>query len=75
MKTNYSTQNIYEAAFLLTKGFNVAGKESTGNKVNMLFEDSPDLQKEILNFYNGGKIQAKALFDSYRTLKDYIFKR
>jgi len=75
MENSYETQNLYEAAYLLSKECPLAGKKEDGHKVTLLFQDTPRLQEEVLNFYNKGMAEAKKLFDSYRTLKDYVFKR
>ena len=71
----YRTQSLYEAAFLVARGFRLAGKERSGSKVTLLFEPHPDLEATVLNFYNGGLVEGKALVDAYRTLKDFIFER
>lgn len=70
----YATQNLYEGAYLLCKGFKLAGKRREGAKVIVLFSGE-GAREEALKFYNGGKVGAKALTDAYRTLKDYIFER
>ncbi len=70
----YSSQNLYEGAYLLCRGFKLAGKKQNGQKVLVLFEGD-HVQQEALKFYNGGKVEAKALTDAYRTLKDYVFER
>lgn len=75
MENHFKTQSLYEASYLLAKGFSLAGKEKTGDKVTILFDASSKLVEESLRFYNGGKIEAKAMFDAYRTLKDYVFER
>ena len=75
MEENYETQSLYEAAYLLTKGCSLAGKRSDGQKVTLMFSGHSKVQMEVLNFYNNGKVEAKRLFDCYRTLKDYIFQK
>jgi hypothetical protein len=70
----YSSQNLYEGAFLLCRGFKLAGKQMDGQKVTLVFEGK-DVQKEALSFYNGAKVEAKALTDAYRSLKDFVFRR
>ena len=70
---HYSTQNLYEGAFCLCQGFKLAGKERRGNKVLVFFEGE-NVKNEALKFYNGARVEAKALTDAYRTLKDYIFE-
>jgi len=69
-----SLQNLYEGAYLLTRGFKLVGKQRQSNKVTITFEGI-NVQQEALKFYNGAKVDAKAYADSYRTLKDYIFER
>lgn len=76
MENYYKVQSLYEASYLLVKGFSLTGKEDAGNKITLLFKDSPELRQEVLKFYNGGGIiEAKEVFDSYRSLKDYVFQR
>jgi len=70
----YSTQNLYESAYLLSRGFKLAGKSREGMKVSVIFM-GVGVREEALKFYNGGKVEAKALTDAYRTLKDYVFER
>ena len=70
----YGTQSLYEAAYLMAKGFNLAGKESTGNKVTVFLKKTPEINDEVMKFYNGGKIEAKKFCDQYRTLKDASLK-
>lgn len=70
----YGTQNLYEGAFCLCRGFKLAGKKRNGNKVTILFEGE-GVREEALKFYNGAKVEAKALMDAYRTLKDFVFER
>lgn len=74
MSKNYSTQNIYEAAYLLSKGFKLIGKEKQSRKFSLLFEGE-EAGKEATSFYNGALVKAKVYSDAYRTLKDYIFER
>ena len=69
----YRTQNLYEASFLAYRGFNFTGKERNGNKVSLIFPQSQELTQTIAEFYAGGTVKAKELFDWYRTLKDYVF--
>lgn len=70
----YETQNLYEGAFCLSKGFKLAGKKRLGNKVSIIFQGK-NVCEEALGFYNGAKVEAKALTDAYRTLKDYVFEK
>ncbi|HOW60062.1 MAG TPA: DUF5659 domain-containing protein [Candidatus Omnitrophota bacterium] len=72
----YAVQNLYEAAYLMARGFSIVSKHTNGVKTSLLFESTPKLQEEVLAFYNGnGRASAKALFDSYRTAKDLAILR
>lgn len=71
----YRTQSLYEAAYLLAKGFKLSGQERSSNKSTLLFKDSPKLQVAVMAFYNRGTIEAKRYTDAYRTLKDFVFTR
>lgn len=73
---SYQTQNLYEASYLLAKGFKLVAKDARGQKTTLHFEDSPDLKKALMDFYNGdGVVYAKAFVESYRSLKDMVFQR
>ena len=74
LENSYATQNLYEAAFLLCKGFNLAGKRREGSKVIVMFQGA-EASTAALKYYNGAKVEAKAFTDAYRTLKDYVFER
>lgn len=74
MSKDYSTQNLYEAAYLLAKGFELAGKQKQTFKTLLVFKGA-GVSEEATHFYNGALIKAKAYSDAYRTLKDYIFER
>lgn len=69
-----STQNLYEGSFLFCRGFKLAGKKRDGAKVTLYFSGK-NVREESLKYYNGGKVEAKAYSDSYRSLKDFIFER
>ena len=75
MESHYRTQSLYEASFLMARGFPLAGKEKTGSKITLLFKDGKEIREEALEFYNGTEVEAKAVFDAYRSLKDYVFEK
>ena len=69
----YRTQNLYEASFLACRGFNFTHKEKSGSKVTLVFPNSQELVQAVAEFYAGGTVRAKDLFNWYRDLKDYVF--
>ena len=70
----YATENLYEAAYLLSRGFRLVGKRREGNKFVVLIEGQ-NVQEESLDYYHNAPSGSKTLFDSYRCLKDFIFQR
>jgi hypothetical protein len=69
----YRTSNLYEAAYLLCKGYALAGKERVGKRTAVLFQAANGLQQGALDYYAGATVEARMLADKYRALKDFIF--
>ncbi len=69
----YRTENLYEASFLACRGFQFSGKEYSGSKASLIYQNSEQLQKSVIDFYAGGLVSAKEFCDWYRNLKDYCF--
>ena len=70
----YGTESLYEASFCLSKGHKLAGKEKQGDKY-VVYLEGKDPHLAVMDYYNGGKVEARKLFDAYRSLKDYVFQR
>lgn len=72
----YSTSDIYEAAFLLSKGLKRKGKEDNDGRTNIIFHDRKKCEELSLEFFDGKEhnICAKDYADSYRIIKKYIFQ-
>ncbi len=74
--TAHRTQSLYEASYLLARGFRLAATDHEGQKTTLVFADTPELRQAILDFYNGdGMVKAKPFVESYRSLKDMVFQR
>ena len=69
----YRTSNLYEAAYLLCRGYVLTGKERTGKRTAVLFPLQDGIQQAALDYYAGATAEARMLADKYRALKDYIF--
>jgi len=69
----YATQSLYQAAYCLTKGIRLVGKERTGKKMTVYLEGK-DSHLVAMEFYGKTRVDAKTLFDCYRTLKDFVFQ-
>jgi len=75
MDDTFQTQSLWESAYLIAKGFNLAGKDTSGQKVTVLFKRELNIEEEVVKFYNGARVEAKKFSDAYRTIKDYVFTR
>lgn len=75
MNNTLQTQSLWESAYLISKGFDLAGKDTSGQKVTILFKREPNIEEEVVKFYNGARIEAKKFSDAYRTIKDFVFTR
>ena len=74
----YKTNNIYESSFLVALGFQFNGSEETnGNNryVDVIFKDSPELQKAVLDFNNNAPVPILTFINSYKRVKETIFRR
>jgi hypothetical protein len=70
----YATSSIYEAAYLLAKGFTCLKIENSGTAYKkIVFENSPEAQKAIAAFYSNGKVPVLTFVNAYRRLKGEIF--
>ena len=69
------TKNLFEASFLLAKGFPLTEKEESGGKVAFFFEGE-GVSEASLQYYNRkALIDPKAFVDCLRDLKESIFER
>ena len=57
IKQSYKTSDIYIAALLRTAGLKFLGVTKNGVRGVFEFEDSPDREKLILDFFNGEVVQ------------------
>lgn len=71
---SFSTQNLFQAAYCLAQGFKVKGTRRENLRVAVILEGQ-NIQQEALKYYNGGKVEALAYSNAYRTLKDMVFER
>ena len=69
----YRTSNLYEASYLLCRGYGLAGKEKVGKRTAVLFLAKNGLRQATLDYYAGAMVEARQFADRYRALKDYIF--
>lgn len=71
-QTEHRTSNLYEAAFLLSKGFKLTGKERAGAKTILCFVGE-GIDSAVLSFYDEGQVNARLYSEAYKKLKDFIF--
>ncbi|MBI4227710.1 MAG: hypothetical protein HY600_05530 [Candidatus Omnitrophica bacterium] len=69
----YRTTNLYEAAYLLTRSFRLAGKAWAGARMAVCFAPDERLEQAVMDYYAGGMVRARELAAQYRSVKDYVF--
>lgn len=69
---SHKTSNLYEAAYLLAKGFKIIGKEHAGSKA-ILILDGDGIDDAVLKFYDDGLVKARLYSENFKKIKDYIF--
>ena len=70
---SFSTGDIYIAALLKTAGLNFIGITKDGTRGIFRFDDSPEREKLILDFYNGRAVQnVKAYVDHWMNFKKLV---
>lgn len=72
-EATYRTSNLYEATFLVCRGYAPAGKERVGKRTAVLFALDNGVQQAALDYYAGATVEARKFADKYRALKDFIF--
>jgi len=74
--TQYSTDSIYEASFLIARGFIHLGIENSGSAYKkIIFSNSPELEKAVSIFYSNGKISVLSFVNAYKRMKGEIFSQ
>ncbi len=64
---------MYEATYLLCRGYVLSGKERVGKRTAVLFSLKNGIQQAALDYYAGATVEARKFADKYRALKDYVF--
>lgn len=70
----YIVKDLYEASFLYASGKRLVELRNQGSYKTFVFEDC-DACESLANQYWSGRatVNAKALTDAQRTLKDFLF--
>lgn len=74
---SYETRSLYEAAFLISSGFELQSKhQNEANKSVFLFKNTEKLRSAISEFYAGtAVINAQQFINNFRNVKDIAFSR
>ncbi len=76
MQPEYKTRDLYEAAYLLTKGMKLARVErsTSSPRCFFVFADFPACRVIVTEYWDGhGLVAPKAYAEAVRSLKDRIF--
>jgi hypothetical protein len=71
----YTTPDLWEAAFLRSRGARLAGTTRQGTRVLFEFEDKDTCQQLAIEYLNGGAANISALRAAWTDLKTIIFDR
>jgi len=71
----YNTISLYEASYLLCKGYKPIRTIPSGKKSTIVFENSIELIKEVMSYHNKGEAPAKKLTECYQEIKDLVFNK
>ena len=75
IKTKYhATPNLYEASFLIARGFKINDIEKDAGRKAILYLEGEGMADAVRDYYNGGLVSGKAMTDAYRMLKDRVFE-
>lgn len=70
----FKTRDLYLVSFLLFRGMEMVGREIENGKGVFSFEDTSELQRLCREYYGPG-CEARRLFETFRSVKDYLFDR
>ena len=69
----YATSDLYLASYLKSRGMKIINKETEGRRVTFIFEDAPNREHLILDFYNQGPVNITAFVHALQDLKSIVF--
>lgn len=69
----YETSDLYLSAFLKAKGLKFVDKYRRGERFVFIFEDRPDRQDLIREFFNDGMINITSFKNAIQDLKTMVF--
>jgi len=69
----YTTGDLYLAAFLKAKGWELIDNRRVGQKVNFIFADRSDRDMFIREYFNGGKVNITVFRNALQDLKTIIY--
>lgn len=69
----YRTSDLYLSAFLKAKGLRLRDKLKDGSRFVFIFDDRPDRQELIQEFFNDGTIGITTFKNALQDLKTLVF--
>ena len=70
---SYASSDFYLSAFLKARGMILLDVEKDGRRGTFIFEDRPDREELIKEFYNDGTVKVNAFKNSIQDLKAVIY--
>jgi len=72
MKT-YATSDLYLGAYLKSRGMKIIDKELEGRRVTFIFQDVPNREEVVQDFYNQGPVNITDYVHAIQDIKGAIF--
>ena len=69
----YKTSDLYLSAFVKAKGLRLLDKRRAGEKYVFIFDDRPDREELIREFFNDGQVSITAFKSAIQDLKTMVF--
>jgi len=69
----YGTSDLYLAAYLKSKGMGIMDREVEGRRITFLFEDTPEREKLVRDFFNNGTVSVADYVHALQDVKSVVF--
>jgi len=69
----YATSDLYLSAYLKSRGMRITDKEINGRRTTFIFEDIPNREELIRDFYNKGPVNITDYVHAIQDIKAIVF--
>jgi hypothetical protein len=72
-QNTYETTDLYLGCFLKARGFRLLDAKRDGRRTTFIFEDRPDRQGLLRDFYNDGLVRVNDFKNAMQDLKAIVY--